>query len=375
MPVAAHAVPVDCDAGQTISTALAQGATLVRVSGTCTENVEILRDDVTIQGTSGATLVGGISITGARRIVIKNLTIQTGAAAPDGSTAGIAARDGASMTVTNVLVRDIPITSSGLPGYGVLLDRNASGVLDNTRIRRAFDGVYATGSSFVEIRNGSVIANNDEVGIWIDYASSARVDGSQIQNNAVDDAILASRSSAVRLTNNAIENNVFGIESNTNASIFMRGNMVTGGGTQVWLRSGGTLRSNGGNTIQADVAIDMAQGTELVQRIGHDTVIGSISLSDSDVARFEDVEIQGDVTITGRSTLKMLEQGSSPNTRVTGGISIDQDSGLSFEGGGDNAIEVLGGITCADPDSSVTGLANVNADVVIDPGPGCTVSP
>lgn len=342
MPVAAYAVQVNCDAGQTISAALAQGATLVKVSGTCTESVEILRDDVTIQGMNGATLNGGISINAARRILIKNLTVKNGAEALDVGT------------------------------VDVFLDRGASATLDNVKIKKAAVGVYATGSSFVEIRNGSLIAAN-ETGVWIDYSSSGRIDGSQFQDGT-DDAILASRSSALKLTNNIVQNNVFGIESNTNASIWMKGNTVTGVGTQVWLASAGTMRLQGGNTIQGDVAINMAQGTELIQRRGHDTLIGAVSISESDVARFEDVEIQGDVTITGRSTLKLLEVPETATTRVTGGISVDQDSGLTFQFGGDHGIEVLGTISCMDAESSVIGLDNVSAGG-LDPGPGCTTSP
>jgi parallel beta-helix repeat protein len=345
MPIAAHAVQVDCGAGQTIANALAQGATLVKVSGTCTETVEILRDDVTIQGMNGATLNGGISINAARRILIKNLTIKNGAEALDVGT------------------------------VDVFLDRGASATLDNVKIRKAAVGVYATGSSFVEIRNGSLIAAN-ETGVWIDYSSSGRVDGSQFQDGT-DDAILASRSSGLKLTNNTVQNNVFGIESNTNASIWMKGNTVTtspGLGPTLSLASAGTVRLQGGNTIQGDVAINMAQGTELIQRKGHDTLIGAVNISESDVARFEDVEIQGDVSITGRSTLKLLEVPESATTRVTGGISVDQDSGMTFQFGGDHGIEVLGTLSCADADSSIVGLDSVSYGD-LDIGAGCTTSP
>jgi parallel beta-helix repeat protein len=350
MPVAAQAVPVNCDSGQTISAALAQGATLVKVSGTCTETVEILRDDVTIQGMGGATLNGGISINGARRILIKNLTIKNGAAASD------------------------------VGMVDVFLDGGASATLDNVKVKKASVGVYATGSSFVEVRNGSLFDNN-ESGLWIDYASSGRVDGSQFQNSS-DVGIFASRSSALKLTNNTVQNNFSGVAVSTNASIWMRDNTLANTAPDLFstleLRSAGTVRLNGGNTIQGDVAIDMGQGSELVQKVGHDTVIGAVSISESDVARFEDVEIQGDVTITGRSTLKLLEifSSASPNpmTRVTGGISVDQDSGLTFQFGGDHGIEVLGTISCADADSSIVGLDNVSYGD-LDAGAGCTTSP
>ena len=72
-------VIVDCDAGQSIQTAVNKAnprapLTLV-VSGTCEENVLIRRDDVTIDGNNDGAVSGTIEVSEGSRVKIQNLCI------------------------------------------------------------------------------------------------------------------------------------------------------------------------------------------------------------------------------------------------------------------------------------------------------------
>jgi hypothetical protein len=52
----------------------------ITVGGTCTEEVVITTDDVTVQGNNiiNDQVIGGFTITGAHRVTIKSLTIRDG---------------------------------------------------------------------------------------------------------------------------------------------------------------------------------------------------------------------------------------------------------------------------------------------------------
>src|SRR5262245_39093364 len=119
---------VDSSRGQKINDALNAGFDNVKVRGTCTERVEILVDDVTIEGKSGAKVIGQLFVNGAHRITIKNLAVEGAAPTPSGA--------------------------------GIQLDRGAAAVLDHVTVRSAEFGVVAIGNSYVEVLNGSLFENN-----------------------------------------------------------------------------------------------------------------------------------------------------------------------------------------------------------------------
>ena len=70
---------VDCDAGQSIQTAVnkanPRAPLALVVSGTCEENVLITRDDVTIDGKNDGAVSGMIEVSEGRRVIIQNLCI------------------------------------------------------------------------------------------------------------------------------------------------------------------------------------------------------------------------------------------------------------------------------------------------------------
>jgi hypothetical protein len=211
-PAEAMSTTVNCSQGQKIGAALAVGFDDINVRGVCTERVEIRDDDVAIEGKSGAKVVGQIFINGAARVSIKNLTVEGGAPSPD-VTSGILARSGASVTVTNVLVQNVT-------GDGVSLDRGASAVLDHvTSQNNTGYGVDATGNSYLQVRNGSVVQNNGSDGIAFELGSGGSVDHSTIKSNG-DAGISMTRGASANLDSNTIQDN------NDTADVFISDNGI-----------------------------------------------------------------------------------------------------------------------------------------------------
>ncbi len=133
---------VNCPA-ESIAVAIDSGFDEITVNGTCTENVVIRQDDITIQGDGNDTVIGQLWLEAARRITIQNLTI-TG-----GPEHGIAAVNGAAVTVRNLVIENVP-------GAGVILTGGGSGLLDHVTIRNATFGVAAGGGAHVDVVNGSL---------------------------------------------------------------------------------------------------------------------------------------------------------------------------------------------------------------------------
>src|SRR5262245_50468166 len=138
---------VDCTAGNTIGQALIQavrGDTLL-VTGSCHETVVITIDGLTLDGQGTTTVDGGgqtvITVNGARRVVIKNLTVSNGldgilvhrtaAVELQGVTAQNNMRDGIRLNENGTArLTNCTMQQNGQDGLDVLL--NSSAVLSGT---------------------------------------------------------------------------------------------------------------------------------------------------------------------------------------------------------------------------------------------------
>lgn len=418
IPTAAQALSttVNCP-GDTISAALDAGFDDITVNGTCNQGlITITRDDVTIAGgPSGATIVGEFYLNGARRVTIRDLTIQTGAP-PDFD--GIFADNNGNVLLLSVVIEDTA-------RYGVLVDHGASVYLSSVTIHDNFEGVFAARNSYVAADHAS-IQDAGENGLNINLGSSADVVDSTIQNNGINGVQLAlgasatvqrntivgnhgsgvvisdssngsvventitgndigvivvlgsnaaierntvkdntgagvvvARGSNADLTGNAIEGSPLGVSVDSAAAV-LADNQVTNSpsddgaldmvwGANVWLAGGNTLTA-------ASFAIFANQGTTLIQRRGHDTASGPVFVGALSNAEFRDVSVTGKVDVADHSLLRIRDQSSnSGNVSVRGNISVAQDSGLNFlRSGSDRRVRVVGGITCADTESSVS---------------------
>lgn len=143
-------VAVNCP-GDAIGSALAQakpgGVLTLTITGTCTENVAITRNDVMLQG-SGQ-VVGQITVDGAQRVAINGLTLT-------GPGSGIEARSNAAITVSNATIENNEI-------FGIDVRHGAFAVIDGNTIR--FNGqceVLVRDSGHARILNNIIEANQSK---------------------------------------------------------------------------------------------------------------------------------------------------------------------------------------------------------------------
>ena len=299
LPLAAEAVVVDCNAGQTIRQALTLsgggaggGGTrqhVITVRGVCNENVVITRDDVLINtnGINPATIVAvdasqpAVQIDGGRRIVIDG--VMANGITLSGGTFGLAVTRGGSASLFNSEV--LGATNSGvISSYGsvldvercVLRDNNRGGaaannavliVSDSTVRNNATDGLLAIRSSYLRVgqdRAGSVVArpvavtDHPSSGIAVLDSSAANIVATTIRNSGVDGVLFSRGSSGTLGTGsnglvsaNIVENNALagtgsGVTVFQGSSLVIRGNTINGNGRGVFvgLASAATIFSN-----------------------------------------------------------------------------------------------------------------------------------
>jgi parallel beta-helix repeat protein len=198
---------VDCDNGETITDALQQlGDPLtIQVKGTCNENVEIVRNDVTlIAHPSGGTVNGGLTAdkhtinVRASRIVIDGLTLTGGRTGVNGGAMirnctiqntvwnGVSFYHGGNGTVDNCQIKNNP-------HHGIVIEGGSGTVINSTISSNAGLGIVINpgGSARIGItdRNqyaGNTISNNGSNGIHIAFSGSAFIGGNTISGNGAD---------------------------------------------------------------------------------------------------------------------------------------------------------------------------------------------
>ena len=342
VPTAAQAVAttVDCSVA-TIVDALDAGFDEITVQGTCTEDVEIRRDDITIQGDPNDgpdTIVGQVFIAGAHRVTIQDLAIS------NSQFHGIAAVDGAAVTVARVTIDSV--TGVGITGVnGAMMN------LDHVTVQNSGEGTgiqLDLGSSGAII--DSTIQNHTATGISVFRHSTAILGGNTIQDNP--EGVSVNEHSEAWLEENAISNNASGEA----ALIVIRGSTAQ-------LRRNNTLASVG-------FAIVVREGASLHQRSA-DTVTGRVLIDTLSIAEFRNVTINGPVEIADHSLVRFRDQSATSNhVSVTGNTQVSRDSGLNFlKDAGEKRVLVVGNITCADEESS---LSAPSSNVLINGNKSCT---
>ena len=237
---------VACSAGETINGALARGDSrkpvTIQVSGTCTENVVIARDDVTL-------LAMGASVSAADpsrpTILVQGSRVAVSFFGVTGGSDAIAVNGGDGVTIQNV-------TLQGATRYGLYI-AHGSAALNNSNITGNGEaGIFLrvadtrvtggqifgnTGPGIEAVRNSSAsisdntISNNTGGGILFDTGSTLTMGGGTIGPSPGHGLELATHSNA-NLTNVAISGNGAG------------GVLLDAGSTAVI--SGGTIGPNGG---------------------------------------------------------------------------------------------------------------------------------
>jgi hypothetical protein len=240
----------------------------ITVNGTCTEEVVITTDDVTVQGNNiiDDHVIGGFTITGAQRVTIKSLTIRDGAAS-------------------------FPV--------GVFATRGAAVVLDD---------IFVSGQG----RSG-----DGGAGIYVNRNAHADILGSTVENPLQgDNALLINDGAAVRTSN----------------STFSSANGASNTGAAVGLYRSASARFDGDNFFENDgggLAFEILHTSNLRVQGGANLVSGNGFIGNNSAASLREVVVNGDITVTRDSNLNL--RANSPVT-VDGSVTIRDQSLLSTSG-------------------------------------------
>lgn len=175
---------VDCGKGESIATALgkADPGDTINVKGLCSERVIIRTDAISLAGSPGAIIQGAlfaqpspisgqVTVDGAQGVRISGFTIQRS------SGEGILGIRGAAFTVENMLIQD-NISD------GVAAVQGSTMEVRNCTIRRNFGGIDVyTGSSAV-LFGDIAISDNRDLGIFAGGSSSIEIRGAKVQSSA-----------------------------------------------------------------------------------------------------------------------------------------------------------------------------------------------
>jgi len=295
----------------TITAALKGGDAVINFSGTCSENIFVRRDGVTINDVDPPTSVieGEVWVIAATGVTLSNLTV-TG---NPSSTAGIAVspRDSAQIFLDNV--------SIDAKEEGLYVVRASEARLENTRIttRNSDTALGAVDNSMVMVYSGNTITLNGD------------------QPNACC-ALGVERNSEIRLAG-----------GNT---VIVSRRAGTGATTAAWVRTNGVLRVDNAKGIGGTSPPHAAN-----------TIQGDLVLDRHGVADIRDAQISGNISVNIQSLLILGERifGAGPVT-VDGNITVNGNSIVEFAS---TLPSINGDVKCADPLSRITGTATVSGKI------------
>ena len=221
-----HTVLVDCDRGKTLERALRRKADhlTIELSGTCTEDITIARDGVTLRGADAdATLVGGIRVDSSNRVEISGFTVRdshvfescieavngSGVKISDMEIEGCAQR-GIRIRDSSGEVRDTTVRNTGDVAF---LARGSALTLegDITAIDSGLVGISITDGSSCFSKSGNLVAHGGSWGVVVQLASSFSLpEGTlDVSNNGAAGVLVASNGSFVYGNQVVSNNNAF----------------------------------------------------------------------------------------------------------------------------------------------------------------------
>lgn len=261
----ANAFFVDCDLGQSISTALASGETDISVKGTCTEEVYVTSDDVTIEGEGGVDGVinGALTVYGAQRFTMRNMAVT---ASTDGLE-GIWVTHGASANFRDITVSDEP---------------------DYCAILVFFD-------SFAEIRNSTLDGNACGLSVGVGSLVSSR--GNTITNTE-NAAVEVYQNATYRARDDTIDASLSGeptVSVSRNSFLDMRPGDVNG---DIAVSHQSHLYIRNDSSVTGDIGVDILSELDMKDSV----VTGNIRATNLSIARIrEGATVNGRVLCIGTS--------------------------------------------------------------------------
>ena len=284
-----EALTVNCpDSIQDAVDQAAAGTPLtITVIGTCTEEVVITADDITVQGLDPVTdqVIGGFTITGAHRVTIKDLTIRDGATSYP---VGVSASRGASVVLDGLVIFG---QGGGQGGTGIFLSRNAYADIIDVDVTNPADGDNALGlvdGAATRVRDSTLTSFNSSpfngAALGLFRSAHARFDGNnRIENTTVSadarvaHAINIADTSNLRVQSGAndVIGNVF-IESNSQADF--RGVSFTG---QTWIVSQSGATYSGDPSITGNIFLQEQSMLQAFGAAGSVDVSGTVACADT----------------------------------------------------------------------------------------------
>ena len=319
-------IKVNCNKGESVQSALDNltGPATIVVKGTCTENVVIKKDDVTIQG---GTFVGPdptqntIQVQGARRVLITEATVE-------GAGGGVLSDQGGSLTVKSSSIQ-------GNAKAGIVARFGSSVVVNFCKIQNnTYEGAVATDNSALLLTN-SIITNNGRAGIVVSRTSSARIGQNfrgdegpnTIQNNGRH-GISVYQASQALIVNNTIQYNI-------GNGVFIEGASATLPNNTIKFNSKGIEVASAGN---ARIGIN-DNGSAGVGNIIESNQLEGISIGNGGAAYMLNNQIRGNGLPTVRAGVGIyratgrLVGGNTIESNGTHGVEVNQ--GALFQGKGD----------------------------------------
>ncbi len=244
----ADVLKVNCDNGKKIQKKLdlAVSGDVIKVRGTCSENITIITSSITLKAASaGATLDGPDSTTATILVIGRNVTIK-GFDSISGGANVILVVSRASAIIENNTIENGTFN-------GIVVNRGAvARIIDNTIQNNTFDGIRVGENSVARIgflfgsdtvaRPNTIQGNGDD-GIDVRRSSSARIVGNNINNNT-DDGINVRRVSHADISDNDIDNNGDeGIFVHENSGV----NLGSDTGTTIFQKPNRTDTTNNGD--------------------------------------------------------------------------------------------------------------------------------
>ena len=350
-------VNVDCGSGGSIADALASGAARIIIRGTCTEPVQITRDDVTLEGdpTAGGSIQGTdaevntVVVTG-HRVTIQRLAVSGG-------------RNGVTgVGASNLIVRNVTVNSVGR--NGIVYASGANGTVDGCTVQSTGrDGVVVDGANARVINNtvignrhGIVFVNGSNGAIGLTDRSAAG--GNTVSENTGTGILIAAGSVATVTMNQVIQNGTGAGVFQATASI-AGGNVITG-------NPGGGLVTTAAKVVLGDpapggstVSTFSANGT-LSQTGGVFAGIGtSMTMRDADISSNNGagliVSLRSQVQMSGTR----IQNNANDGIRLVLGSAMLPLSPVSTVSGNSGF-----GVNCSDPESSIVNLVGPNPPIV-----------
>jgi parallel beta-helix repeat protein len=308
------------------------------VRGICDEFVAIARDDVTIQGTPGATInapnsnQAAISVQAATRVLIDGLGVS-------GGRFGIAVRH-----APDVRIRNCQIENSAHVGINVLAAHVR--IVNSTIQNSGGDGVHLVQSTALLINNQ--VLSNGGSGLYLDGKSAIQATDNTISSNGASGISIYSGSYGRLQDNNTINGN------GTNAALSRNGVDLNQSSAEIW---GGSISNHAAPGVAAALSSVQIAGTAITGNGGG--VLGylasTVTISDATINLNAGAGVGLDTNSTAQIASSTINNNGDHGIRLLFGSKLKMATPATVVGANRGY-----GLWCGDAESSVFGTNLLN---------------